>query len=160
MIKQSNREIQVKEKALARQKPALGHWLIALTLLLLLAILVTSCGGSASTTTTATTAGATSGTTAGTTGAGTTTETTAATEGTDKVFTVEELAQYDGLEGRKAYIAVEGIVYDVTLVAQWGAKLHAGKFQAGKDYTEEIKNAPHGLDKLLVAVKVGVLKTD
>jgi predicted heme/steroid binding protein len=38
--------------------------------------------------------------------------------------------------------------------------MHAGKFQAGKDYTEELKKAPHGLDKLLVAVKIGVLKSD
>jgi predicted heme/steroid binding protein len=61
------------------------------------------------------------------------------------------------LNGNKAYIAVDGIVYDVTAVAQWGARLHAGKFQAGKDYTEELKSAPHGVEKLLTAARIGVL---
>ncbi len=75
----------------------------------------------------------------------------------EKTFTPDELAAFDGKGGNKAYIAVDGIVYDVTAVSQWGSKLHAGKFQAGKDYSEEIKSAPHGVDKLLTAVKVGIL---
>ena len=29
----------------------------------------------------------------------------------DRVFTLEELAEYDGLEGREAYVAVDGVVY-------------------------------------------------
>ncbi len=33
---------------------------------------------------------------------------------TGQTFTQDELALYDGLEGRKAYIAVDGVVYDVT----------------------------------------------
>jgi predicted heme/steroid binding protein len=48
-------------------------------------------------------------------------------------------------------------VYDVTLVAEWGSKLHAGKFQAGKDYSVEIKSAPHSVSNLLKAIKIGVL---
>ena len=74
-----------------------------------------------------------------------------------QTFTLEELAAFDGQDGRKAYIAVDGIVYDVTLLAEWGNKMHAGKFPAGKDYSEELKNAPHGVDKLLKAVQVGTL---
>lgn len=72
-------------------------------------------------------------------------------------FTLAELSTFDGQDGRKAYIAVDGIVYDVTLLAEWGNKMHAGKFSAGKDYTEELKDAPHGIDKLLKAVQVGAL---
>lgn len=79
------------------------------------------------------------------------------TTGVEQVFTREELAAFDGLEDRNAYIAVDGVVYDVTAVFQWGSKLHAGKFQAGKDYSEEIKKAPHGVDKLLEAVRIGTL---
>lgn len=67
------------------------------------------------------------------------------------------MAAFDGQGGNKAYIAVDGIVYDVTAVAQWGSKLHAGRFNAGKDYSEAIKSAPHGVDKLLTAIKVGIL---
>lgn len=85
-----------------------------------------------------------------------TSATTAAPSET-QTFTREELAAYDGQDGRQAYIAIDGIVYDVTLVAEWGNKMHAGRFTAGKDYSEEIKNAPHGVDKLLKAVKIGVL---
>jgi len=72
-------------------------------------------------------------------------------------FTLAELSTFDGQDGRKAYIAVDGIVYDVTLLAEWGNKMHAGKFSAGKDYTEELKDAPHGIDKLLKAVQIGVI---
>ena len=83
--------------------------------------------------------------------------TVVATTVAEKKFTTAELATFDGKDGRKAYIAVDGVVYDVTAIAVWGSKLHAGKFQAGKDYTAEIKSAPHGVEKLLTAVKVGVL---
>lgn len=80
-----------------------------------------------------------------------------ASSGSEQEFTVEELAKYDGQEGRRAYIAVDGIVYDVTDVPQWDSKMHAGKFAAGKDYTEELKNAPHGAGNLDQAEKIGTL---
>lgn len=38
---------------------------------------------------------------------------------TEKILTLDELKNYDGKEGRKAYIAVDGVVYDVTNVAAW-----------------------------------------
>jgi predicted heme/steroid binding protein len=75
----------------------------------------------------------------------------------EKTFTLDELAAFDGQDGHKAYIAVDGVIYDVTAVSQWGSKLHAGRFKAGQDYSEAIKSAPHGVDKLLTAVKIGVL---
>ena len=79
------------------------------------------------------------------------------TDSAGQTFTLEQLAQYDGKDGQRAYIAVDGIVYDVTDVSQWGAALHAGRFIAGKDYTEELKNAPHNAGKLDDAKKVGTL---
>jgi predicted heme/steroid binding protein len=79
-------------------------------------------------------------------------------EATEQTFTLEELALYDGLEGRKAYIAVDGVVYDVTAIPQWQDGLHQRRFQAGKDYSQEIRSeSPHGLSMLSRAVKVGVL---
>lgn len=74
------------------------------------------------------------------------------------VFTLEELAQYDGQDGRAAYIAVDGIVYDVSDIPQWADGMHAGRFAAGKDYSEEIRSeSPHGTSMLSRATEVGVL---
>jgi predicted heme/steroid binding protein len=86
-------------------------------------------------------------------------QTTAATsvQTTDQTFTLQQLAQYDGQNGNKAYIAVDGVVYDVTEVAVWDHKLHTGRFIAGKDYSAELKKAPHGASMLSQAKKVGVL---
>ena len=39
-------------------------------------------------------------------------------------FTLEELATYDGSMGRPAYVAVNGIVYDVSLEKTWGGATH------------------------------------
>ncbi|NLA95575.1 MAG: hypothetical protein GX838_01850 [Clostridiaceae bacterium] len=75
------------------------------------------------------------------------------------ILTIEELAQYDGLEGRRAYIAVDGIVYDVTDIPQWKDGLHGGRFQAGRDYSEEIRSeSPHGTGMLSRADEVGILE--
>ena len=72
-------------------------------------------------------------------------------------FTLVELSKYNGVEGNPAYIAVDGIVYDVTNIPQWKNGQHNG-FEAGKDLTEEIKNlSPHGVSKLSKAKKVGRL---
>ncbi len=85
-------------------------------------------------------------------------ETGSAANDTELSLTLEELAQYDGLEGRKAYIAVDGIIYDVTDISQWKDGLHQGRFQAGQDYSEEIRSeSPHGTKMLDRAPKVGVL---
>ena len=63
-------------------------------------------------------------------------------------FTLEELAEYNGEDGKDAYVAVDGIVYDVTYAGPWRGGIHNG-FTAGRDLTEEIKNdSPHGVSKL------------
>ncbi len=58
-------------------------------------------------------------------------------------MTREELGQFDGREGRRALIAVNGKVYDVTASARWPAGLHEGEHAAGRDLTEELWQAPH-----------------
>ena len=69
-------------------------------------------------------------------------------------LTLDELAQYNGKDGNPAYIAVDGVVYDLTHSPQWSSGVHRGQFEAGKDYSEKIREIPrHGtsvLDQLLI----------
>ncbi len=60
-----------------------------------------------------------------------------------KDFTLEELAQYNGTNGQPAYVAYEGVVYDVSDSAMWGDGDHEGMHQAGADLTSEQADAPH-----------------
>lgn len=60
-----------------------------------------------------------------------------------KEFTLEELATFDGRDGHPAYVAYEGIVYDVTESAMWDAGDHEGQHTAGRDLTAEHADAPH-----------------
>jgi len=60
-----------------------------------------------------------------------------------RIMTPEELATFDGREGRRAYVAVNGKVYDVTDSPRWQGGRHEGAHQAGGDLTEELKAAPH-----------------
>lgn len=64
-----------------------------------------------------------------------------------KNFTAEELLQYDGKEGRKAYFGYEGKVYDVTGSTLWKEGEHYGLF-AGHDLTGKLGDAPHGAEVL------------
>lgn len=71
-------------------------------------------------------------------------------------FTPEELTAFDGKDGRKAYVAVEGKVYDVTGVPAWTDGQHNGAM-AGTDLTEALAKAPHGVSKLEGLPVVGTL---
>lgn len=62
-------------------------------------------------------------------------------------FTLEELSQYNGKEGNPAYIAVDGVVYDVTDHPGWKDGMHS-EVSAGQDITHQLKEAPHGDSKL------------
>lgn len=78
-------------------------------------------------------------------------------EDTGLVLTLEELSQYDGKDGNPAYVAVDGVIYDVTDVPQWKNGEHNGYF-AGQDLTDIIKNeSPHGVSKLNGVPVVGKL---
>lgn len=73
-------------------------------------------------------------------------------------FTLEELSAFNGKNGQLAYIAVDGIVYDVTDLPAWKDGGHNG-FEAGQDLTEAIKSqSPHGVSKLETLPIVGRLK--
>ncbi|MCX7990627.1 MAG: cytochrome B5 [Proteobacteria bacterium] len=58
------------------------------------------------------------------------------------------LGHYDGKEGRQAYIAYNGKVYDVTNSKLWPMGVHMGRHFAGEDLTRVLKLAPHGEDVL------------
>ena len=70
-------------------------------------------------------------------------------------LTLEELAAFDGLDGRPAYVAVDGIVYDMSNSRSWPGGNHNG-FQAGQDLTEAIRNdSPHGVGNLSRVPEIG-----
>ncbi|MFN3740881.1 MAG: CopD family protein [Thermodesulfovibrionales bacterium] len=72
-------------------------------------------------------------------------------------FTLEELHQFDGKEGRPAYIAYKGTVYDVSGSRLWKDGSHARKHLAGHDLTDALKTAPHGEEKVLPMPVAGKL---
>jgi predicted heme/steroid binding protein len=75
----------------------------------------------------------------------------------ERRFTLEELKQYDGKDGRPAYIAYKDKVYDVTDDYLWAEGNHQGEHAAGRDLTEEMALAPHGDDVVERVKLVGVL---
>ena len=58
-------------------------------------------------------------------------------------MTLAELAQNNGRDGRPAYIAVNGTIYDVTASPRWQNGMHPPDHYAGQDLTEELASAPH-----------------
>jgi predicted heme/steroid binding protein len=72
-------------------------------------------------------------------------------------ITVAELAQNNGQDGKPAWIAFKGKVYDVSQSAFWLYGDHMGAHQAGKDLTDEINLAPHREETLQRMKVVGVL---
>jgi predicted heme/steroid binding protein len=73
-----------------------------------------------------------------------------------KEFTLDDLKQFDGQEGRPAYVAYEGAVYDVTDSAMWSDGDHEGTHQAGQDLTAAHDDAPHDVH-IVDFPQVGVL---
>jgi predicted heme/steroid binding protein/uncharacterized membrane protein len=72
-------------------------------------------------------------------------------------ITPEQLLAFDGKEGRPAYIAYKGIIYDITNSRLWKNGQHMMKHHAGTDLTEVLKTAPHGEDKVLAMTQAGML---
>ena len=76
-----------------------------------------------------------------------------------KVFATAELAEYDGTEGRPAYVACDRVVYDVSQSFLWQGGKHQGLHRAGRDLTREIARAPHEPSFLQRCPVVGKLET-
>ncbi|MFZ5997983.1 MAG: CopD family protein [Nitrospirota bacterium] len=72
-------------------------------------------------------------------------------------YALDELSRFDGKEGRPAYIAYKGVIYDVSQSKLWKNGAHMVKHVAGQDLTEVLKTAPHGEDKVLAMKVIGKL---
>ncbi len=57
--------------------------------------------------------------------------------------TSDTLAQYDGTNGKPAYILYQDTVYDVTDSPKWKEGKHFRKHAAGRDLTTDLAGAPH-----------------
>ncbi|MGD0724535.1 MAG: DUF2231 domain-containing protein [Spirochaetia bacterium] len=75
-------------------------------------------------------------------------------------FTVEELKEFNGENGKPIYIAYKGRVIDVTGSKMWRGGQHMKRHSAGADLTAEIAQAPHGIDVLDRFPQVGILIRD
>ncbi|MBI4657010.1 MAG: YHS domain-containing protein [Elusimicrobia bacterium] len=61
----------------------------------------------------------------------------------NRTFTLEELKKYDGKNNMPAYVAVNGVVYDVSQVKPWKGGEHKNRHSAGADLTDMfMKEAP------------------
>ena len=74
-----------------------------------------------------------------------------------KKVTVQELEENNGKNGKPAYFAYKGKVYDVSESSFWLDGDHLGMHQAGKDLTEELEMAPHKEENLQRVKLVGEL---
>jgi predicted heme/steroid binding protein len=72
-------------------------------------------------------------------------------------LSLAELGQYDGQEGRPAYIVFHGTIYDVSDSRLWKNGNHMGRHPSGVDLTEVLSQAPHGEDKVMAMPRVGNL---
>lgn len=72
-------------------------------------------------------------------------------------MTTDELSRYDGKEGRPAYFAFDGRIYDVTESKLWKEGSHLGRHRAGFDLTDILAQAPHGKENIEAMPHVGRL---
>lgn len=74
------------------------------------------------------------------------------------ILTKEELLKFDGSNGNPAYVAIDGIIYDVTKNRTWLDGVHFG-LVAGRDLTEEINSCHDNKEAILSKLTpVGKLK--
>ncbi len=75
-----------------------------------------------------------------------------------KRFTEEEVAQYNGKNGKPVYVVFKGKVYDVSASFLWKDGIHQVLHTAGVDLTNALEQAPHGGDVLEKFPVVGILQ--
>jgi len=72
-------------------------------------------------------------------------------------FSIDELREFDGKEGRPAYVAYRGKVYDVTGSKLWRNGVHVRAHSAGEELTDAMLAAPHEDDVMQRFEVVGIL---
>ena len=80
--------------------------------------------------------------------------------GAEPQYTEMELRRFDGQQGRPAYIAYAGIVYDVTQSTLWRGGMHKNLHYAGLDLTRSLRKAPHDASVFARMRRVGILKPE
>lgn len=74
----------------------------------------------------------------------------------EKIFTLNELSKYDGKNGKPAYVAIEGIVYDISNDPIFKEVKDMG-IMAGKDLTEQF-NLYYRMNQIINKMpKIGVI---
>lgn len=76
-----------------------------------------------------------------------------------KEFTREELALYNGENGKPTYVAYKGKVYDLSASFLWKDGNHQVLHNAGTDLTLAMEQAPHGVETLERFPVVGILRS-
>jgi len=74
-----------------------------------------------------------------------------------QIFTIDELKEFDGKDGRPAYVCYKGLIYDVSSSKRWLNGTHMDRHFSGFDLTEIMENAPHNEERLLKFPIVGEL---
>lgn len=80
------------------------------------------------------------------------------TNNSDRIFTKEELASFDGKNGSPTYVAYKDIVYDVSESKLFQEGEHYGHL-SGKDLTDAMAEAPHADEVFEGFEVVGKLET-
>lgn len=79
-----------------------------------------------------------------------------------KVFTLDELAKYNGQNGKASYIAVNSVVYDVTSYNKWQEEQifdsYKEKIAAGKDLSQYVTNSDSETNFFDSVPRMGALK--
>jgi predicted heme/steroid binding protein/uncharacterized membrane protein len=75
-------------------------------------------------------------------------------------FDPQTLAENNGQDGKKIFIAHEGKVYDVSGSKMWKGGLHMRRHHAGTDLTTDIQAAPHGTEVFERYPQVGLVKKE
>lgn len=70
---------------------------------------------------------------------------------------LKRLAEHDGKDGRAAYVAHQGKVYDVSGSKLWRKGLHMKRHHAGSNLTTDLHAAPHGPEVLERYPQIGEL---